>query len=115
MERRMGDSLLKWLGLDKPPEQRVRHKVWKKQLSESTRQLKLGADRARQRMELEMLDGTEVYRAAAAEGLEEGADGRAVRWSASTGSRSHSAWPPPLAGCRVDPVKLLAPTGCCAE
>ena len=26
-ERRMGDSLLKWLGLDKPPQQRVRHTV----------------------------------------------------------------------------------------
>ena len=71
MERRMGDSLLKWLGLNKPPEQRVRHKVWRKQLTETTRQLKLGADRARQRTELEMLDGTEVYRAAAGEGLEE--------------------------------------------
>ena len=30
MERRMGDSLLKWLGLDKPPHQRVKHKVWRK-------------------------------------------------------------------------------------
>ena len=45
MERRMGDSLLKWLGLDKPPQQRVRHKMWRKQLVGSTRQLKLGADR----------------------------------------------------------------------
>ena len=47
MERRMGDSLLRWLGLDRPPEQRVRHTVWRRQLTESTRQLKLGADRAR--------------------------------------------------------------------
>ena len=30
MERRMGDSLLQWLGLDKPPQHRVRHKVWRK-------------------------------------------------------------------------------------
>ena len=60
MERRMGDSLLRWLGLDKPPHRRVRHNVWKKQSIDSTRQLKLGDDRARQRTELEMLDGTEV-------------------------------------------------------
>jgi len=40
MERRMWDSLLRWLGLDKPPQHRVRHKVWKKQLVDSTRQLK---------------------------------------------------------------------------
>ena len=60
MERRMGDSLLKWLGLDKPPQHRVRHKVWRKQLVDSTRQLRLGADMARQRTELEMLGGTEV-------------------------------------------------------
>ena len=40
----MGDSLLKWLGFDKPPQQRVRHKVWRKQLSDTStaRQLKLG-------------------------------------------------------------------------
>ena len=60
MERRMGDSLLKWLGLGKPPQHRVRHKVWRKQLIDSTRQVRLGADRARQRTELEMLNGTEV-------------------------------------------------------
>ena len=47
MERRMGASLLKWLGLDEPPQQRVRHKVWRKQLVDNARQLKLGADRAR--------------------------------------------------------------------
>ena len=49
MERRMGDSLLKWLGHDKPPAVRVSHKVWRKQLVDRTRQLKLGADRAKQR------------------------------------------------------------------
>ena len=27
MERRTGDSLLKWLGFDRPPQQRVRYKV----------------------------------------------------------------------------------------
>jgi hypothetical protein len=48
-EGRMGDSLLRWLGLDKPPQHRVRHKVWKKQLADNTRQLRLGADRARQK------------------------------------------------------------------
>ena len=48
------------LGLDKPPQQRVRHKVWRKQLVDNTRQLKLGADRARQRTDMEMLDGTMV-------------------------------------------------------
>ena len=36
MERRMGDSLLRWLGRDKPPQHRVRHKVWRKQLVDST-------------------------------------------------------------------------------
>ena len=61
MEKRMGDSLLRWLGLDKPPQHRVSHKVWKKQLLDSTRQLRLGADRARQRTELEVLDGTGVF------------------------------------------------------
>ena len=57
----MGDSLLRWLGLDKPPRQRVRQKVWRKQLTDNTRQLELGADGTRQRTELEMLDGTELY------------------------------------------------------
>ena len=42
-ERKMGDSLLRWLGLDKPPQQRVRHKVWREKLVDNTRQLKLGA------------------------------------------------------------------------
>jgi hypothetical protein len=61
MERKMGESLLKWLGLDRPLRQRVRHKVWKKQLADNTRQLRLGADRARQGTELEVLDGNELY------------------------------------------------------
>ena len=74
MERRMGDSLLRWLRLDKPPQQRVRHKVWRKQLTDSTRQLRLGADRAMQGIELEMLDGTELYSVA-----EEAAAGSVVR------------------------------------
>jgi hypothetical protein len=61
MERKMGDSLLRWLGLNKPPHHRVRYKVWKKQQTDRTRQLLLlGADRARQRTELEMLDGTDI-------------------------------------------------------
>ena len=59
MERKMEESLLKWLGLDKPPEQRVRHKVWRKQMVDNTRQLKLGADKARQKTDMEMLDGNE--------------------------------------------------------
>ena len=68
MERRMGDSLLKWLGHDKPPAVRVSHKVWRKQLVDKTRQLKLGADRARQRTEMLMLDGTDIVRLVEAAG-----------------------------------------------
>ena len=30
MERKVGDSLLKWLGHGKPPSVRVSHKVWRK-------------------------------------------------------------------------------------
>ena len=60
MERKMGDSLLKWLGHDKPPSVRVNHKVWRKQLVDGTRQLKLGADRARQRSDMLLLDGTDI-------------------------------------------------------
>ena len=60
--RKMGDSLLKWLGHDKPPSVRVSHKVWRKQLVDRTRQLKLGADRARQRSGMLMLDGTDILR-----------------------------------------------------
>ena len=69
MERRMGDSLLRWLRLDKPPPHRVRHKVWRKQLADSTRQMRLGADRARQRIELEMLDGADIVKGTEAAGL----------------------------------------------
>ena len=62
----MGGSLLRRLGFDKPraPQQRVRHKVWRKQLAGSTRKLEFGAVKARQRSEsdMEMLDGTEVVR-----------------------------------------------------
>ena len=38
--------------------------MWKKQLADKTKQLLLGADRARQRIELEMLDayGTDIVR-----------------------------------------------------
>ena len=75
MERKMGDSLLRWLGLDKPPQHRVRHKVWKKQQADRTRQLLLGADRARQRTELEMLDGTDIVREVAAAGARHEAAG----------------------------------------
>ena len=62
MERRLGDSLLKRLGFDKPPQQRVRHKVWREQSTDTTRQLKLGADRAKQKTYSEMLEGTDVVR-----------------------------------------------------
>ena len=58
MEKKMGGSLLEWLGHDKPPSMRVSHKVWRKQLVDRTRQLKLGVDRARQRSDILMLDGT---------------------------------------------------------
>ena len=57
MGERVGGPLLGWLGGDKPPQHRVRHKVWKKQLADKTRQLLLGADRARQRAKLKVLAG----------------------------------------------------------
>jgi hypothetical protein len=63
------------LGLDKRPQHRVRHKVWEKQLANNTRQLKLGTDRARQRTELEMLVGTEVFSADNGAGAEPVAGG----------------------------------------
>ena len=78
MERRMGDSLLKWLGHDKPPAVGASHKVWREQLVGRTRQLKLGADRARQRTEMLMLDGTDIVREAEKWGS----------WSKARGSRS---------------------------
>ena len=53
--------MLRRLGLAKPPQHGARHNVSKGQLGSSTRQLRLGADRARQRIELEMLDGTKVF------------------------------------------------------
>ena len=75
-ERKMGDSLLRWLGFDKPPKQRVRHRTWRRQLLDTTRQLKLGADRARDKEVLELLDGVEVVRRLQPEELEaEGAGG----------------------------------------
>ena len=40
--------------------------MWRKQLVDNTRQLKLGAGRARQRTDMEMLDGTEVVRVVSA-------------------------------------------------
>ena len=49
--------------------------MWKKQLSDRTRQLLLGADRARQRTELEMLDGTEIVKEAEAVGARDEAAG----------------------------------------
>ena len=65
------------MGLDKPPQHRVRHKVWKEQLADNTRQpeLKLGADRARQRTGLEMLDGTDTVREVEAAGVRHEAAG----------------------------------------
>ena len=58
----MSASLLGWVGLDQPPEKRVRYRVWKRALVDTTRQLKLGADRARDGETLELLDGMEVVR-----------------------------------------------------
>jgi hypothetical protein len=60
MKRKMSDSLLKWLGHDRPPSVRASHKVWRKQLVNRTRQLKLGADRARQQSDMLLLDGTDI-------------------------------------------------------
>ena len=55
----------------------------------NTRQLKLGADRARQRsdMAMEMLDGTEVVRAMAGADAETGADGSGLVVEAAGGGR----------------------------
>ena len=47
--------------------------MWKKQLADKTRQLLLGTDRARQRIELEMLDGTGIVREVEAAGAGHGA------------------------------------------
>ena len=62
IKRRASDPLLRWLGEDNPPQHRAKHKVWRKQLADKTRQLLLGADRPRQRTELEMLEGTDIVR-----------------------------------------------------
>ena len=75
MEREMGDSLLRWLGRDKPPQHRARYKVWRKKLTDKTRQLLLSADRARQGTELEMLDGTDIVREVEAAGARHVATG----------------------------------------
>jgi hypothetical protein len=62
--------------MNKPPQHRVRYKVWKKQQTDRTRQLLLGADRARQRTELEiMLDGTDIVREVVAVGARHEAAG----------------------------------------
>ena len=37
MERRMVDSLLRWLGRNKPPQHKVKHREWKKQSDDRTR------------------------------------------------------------------------------
>ena len=96
MERRLGDSLLRWLGLYKPPHRRVRHKVWKKQLVDNTRQLGLGADRARQKTELEMLDGTKVFSVDNEAGAEPVAGGRCGLGVAGSSCRigCRGRWPP---------------------
>ena len=75
MERRMGDSLLRWLWRDTPPQHRVGHKVLKKQLTDKTRQLLLSADRARHRTELEKLDVTDIVRVVEATGARHEAAG----------------------------------------
>ena len=49
--------------------------MWKKQQTDRTRQLLLGADRARQRTELEMLDGTDIVREVVAVGARHEAAG----------------------------------------
>ena len=59
---------MKWLGHDKPPSVRVSHKVWRKQLVDMTRHLKPGADRARQRLDMLMFDGTDIVRVVEAAG-----------------------------------------------
>ena len=64
------------VGLDKPPHCRVKHKMWKKQLADNTRQLRLGVDRAMRKIELEMLDGTDAVRVVKVARVEPVAEGR---------------------------------------
>ena len=61
--------------MDEPPQLGIRHKVWKRQLADRTRQLKQGADKARQRTELEMLDGSDIVREVEATGAGHGEAG----------------------------------------
>ena len=98
-ERLMGDSLLKWLGFDKPPKQRVRHRVWKKQLEDCTRQLKLGADRARGGKELELIDGVEVVR-----GL---LSGDSMEEEEETSDQEEEEWEGHLSGAEEDGEKAM--------
>jgi hypothetical protein len=122
MERKMRDSLLKWLGHDKPPSVRVSHKVWRKQLVDRTRQLKLGADRARQQSDMLLLDGTDIVGAVEAVGAghepaqteaepdpaaEEGASD-AEEWE----DRDMGDW---IAGTGADPEDTEAGIGADAE
>ena len=60
MGRKMRDSLLEWLGHDKPPSVRVSHKLWRKHLVDRTRQLSLGVDRARQQSDMLLFHGTDI-------------------------------------------------------
>ena len=88
VERRVGDSLLEWLGHGKPPALRVRHKVctWREQLVGRTRQLELGADRARQSTKMQMLDGADVVRLVEAAGARPEAAGAGPEVGADTGA-----------------------------
>jgi hypothetical protein len=87
----MGDSMLRWLGRDEPPQHRVRYKVWRKQLTGETKQLLLGANRARQGTELEMLDGTDIVREVEAAGAKQQEQEQALRLSLALVMREERA------------------------
>ena len=117
MERKMGDSLLKWLGHDKPPSVRVSHKVWRKQLVDRTRQLKLGADRARQQSDMLLLDGTDIVGAVEAVAGHEPAQAEAEPGpAAEEGASDAEEWEDRevgdwIAGSGADPEDAEAETG----
>ena len=66
--------------------------MWKKQLNDKTRQLLLGADRARQRTELEMLDGTDIVRVVEAAGARHESIGAGPRSESGPGDEEGESW-----------------------
>ena len=101
---------------------RVSHKVWRKQLVDRTRQLKLGADRARQQSDMLLLDGTDIVGAVEAARAEhepahaEAEPGPAAEEGASDEEewedRDMGDW---IAGTGADPEDAEARIGADAE